>query len=246
MKRNHYDEFKTIVGFKKRAESDSMIVSIESPTIFDGIALMSKVYANEDLIEIIMAYDIEVTVPCKCQEKFRCSHCTLASLNVSILCGIQKCFRFQNRLWTGKKHMKSEKNVVNVNRERKKSIKKHVTSRRIHPTLLGPVSTFAQLHAISATVEPIVHPLRTGVWRVDHIWEKEDASQWRHWFNSLKKRILRKVDRRDGIIANLKESERLSLREELMDLINVLYTTKHLKIKEQSCMFECPMCEKET
>ena len=106
------------------------------------------------------------------------------------------------------------------------------------------MSTFAQLHAISATVEPIVHPLRTGVWRVDHIWEKEDASQWRHWYNSLKKRILRKVDRRDGIIANLKESERLSLREELMDLINALYTTKHLKIKEQSCMFECPMCEK--
>ena len=244
MKRNQHDEFKTIVGFKKRAELDFVIVSIQSPTIFDGITLMSKVYANEDLIEIIMAYDIEVTVPCKCREKFRCSHCTLASLEcfnpvwdtevLSVPKPFMDCITHEER-----------KNFVNINREhREKIVKRHVTSRRIHPTLLGPVSTVVQPHEIRATVEPVVHPLRTGGWRVDHIWEKEDTSQWRHWYNSLKRRVLRKVDRKDGIIANLKEFERLSLREELLDLISALYTTKHLNVKQKSCMFECPMCDK--
>ena len=120
MKRNHYDEFKTIVGFKKRAESDSMIVSIESPTIFDGIALMSKVYANEDLIEIIMAYDIEVTVPCKCQEKFRCSHCTLASLECFNPVWDTEVLSVPKPFMDWKKTHEERKNVVNVNRERKK------------------------------------------------------------------------------------------------------------------------------
>ena len=82
------------MGLKKERGANNIFISVLSPTIFDKLSLFSDIYANEDLILMVMSYEIEIIVPCECQDKFKCAYCTLRSVQCFDQCGIHMYFLY--------------------------------------------------------------------------------------------------------------------------------------------------------
>lgn len=244
MKRNSGDEFKTVVGLEKERESNGLVVSVFSPTIFDKLALFSEVYANEDLILMIMSYGIEVIVPCECQDKFKCVHCTLRSVQCFEPVWDTEVFSVSKTTQSNDCDEMESTNIPFVEPQSKTKHTRLVVSRRIKPVLIGPTTTIQQPEKTVASQH--IHPIRSGVWRVDHVWNEYDTSQWRKWRSTLTDRAMEKVKNcKNTCITRMKDSEMKLLGQEVSELIKALYSDEYSVVKpEEKCCFECPACDK--
>ena len=240
MRRNFEDAFKTVVGLKKERGANGLFISVLSPTIFDKLSLFSDIYANEDLILMVMSYEIEVIVPCECQDKFKCAYCTLRSVQCFDPVWDTHVFSVSKTVLPNYFEGMKRTHIPATVFQSKRKGSKYIASRRIKPRFLGPNPVNQQTEKKLLSSSSNVHPIRSDTWRIDQVWSEDDTSQWRKWICTLKKRVLSNMKR----ISWTKGTEMALLQREVLELIDALYSTEHSSIKvKEKCRFECPACD---